>query len=128
MKPTSHQIHAAIGKIKTDPIGLEAKALIIMAYKTRLPGSRILNLTSDQITIMKSNIIIYAGSKKFKIKKMDPLGKILWDHARSIPPNHYLFKTYRSTSKRIDSKYYYWVKKWFGSILLHVTPRDLMKK
>jgi len=143
MKPNRHQIHKVLKKIqfdqnkKNDFIGNEARALVCMAHLTKIPLSKILNITSDDITIVRSHIVIYNEGTTIKLKKKDPLAKIIWDHAKTIGPHYYLFKHFRSERTvinqgkeyhRYDHKCYYWIKKWFGSCFMHVTPRELMKK
>lgn len=114
----------------------EARALVILLYYSGARPNEILNLKGKAITREGAYIkVMVPGSKRglprplyFRYKK--PLVKEMYEYARSIMPEMYLFYHYRSSYVRermtkkgvvqtieITNRLRYWFGLWFEGVL-----------
>lgn len=135
MKPNRQQIQQIIKHINYENDPIEAQSLIALAYLTKLKTNKLLNLKGKQIIKIQKKVVILAWGKNIEINTTDPLTPIIEKHVERILPNDYIFEYLRSERTVIKNnkpytiysdKYYYWIKKWFGTNCMNVTPKDLM--
>lgn len=128
-RPDCQLMLEKIEKIDYKPETGQAKALLALAYRSRLKPSILLNLRSTDLIIKKKILQINKGRRSIKLKLEDPLVSIAWDYIQHIPPYMFIFYHFRKKRKirihqkeyyRYDDKYYYFLKLHFGNI----TPKD----
>jgi len=140
MTISRHQINRTINQIdqekkenKKYPKN-EAKALLSIAYLTKLNTKKLMNFKPEQFIVEKGKLKILAWGKNYKINKTDPLAQNIIELITPSFPERYIFTYFRKkttiqvngkTYTRYNKTYEYWLKKWFGC--KHVTPKDLMK-
>jgi len=110
----------------------EAKTLIILTHTLKTNAKTLINLKSNHFERKKNNTLqIYLNGKKQKITLNNPYHKKAWEYIKTIPPNKYIFPTFRSqrtyksnnkTYTNNTDKYYYYIKKWSLSLNQHRTP------